>query len=244
MSQFTNPTLVTITAPTCSGKSYLLNELVKQNIFSRIVSTTTRVPRPGEQEGVDYYFINESQSHNLEQLGQFFELIEFNGTRYGVTHEEMADKMAGAVAPIVVLEPQGLAIYEQKCHEHGWDIFKIYVHAVESLRLERLLNRTLNDSWHAIDKVSSSSGSRYSGAFAGVSTDSAQKKVATAITEHHRRLLSIVGDERRWQNTSSWDAIVTGENTEKAIADIQIAIRWRNTRVAPPTTYTHTLLAA
>ena len=191
MSQFTRPTLVTLTAPTASGKSYLLNQLDRRGIFSRIVSTTTRDPREGEREGIDYFFIRPETSRKMEEDECFFELIEFNGVRYGVTHVEMEQKIYGGKAPLVVLEPQGLEIYTQKCYEKGWDIFKIYVHVQESVRLDRLLRRTLGDVWSAIDSVSSIPNGRYSNTFADVACETAKKKAAKAIGEHHKRLIGL-----------------------------------------------------
>ena len=63
---FNHPTLITLTAPTCSGKSYLLDALTK-DWCSRIVSTTTRPPRPGECEGIDYHFISEEESRRIQR---------------------------------------------------------------------------------------------------------------------------------------------------------------------------------
>jgi guanylate kinase len=233
MLKFDNPTLVTLTAPTASGKSYLLNALTERGLFSRIVSTTTRDPREGEREGVDYNFITVEKSQQLERLDQFFELIEFNGTRYGVTHAEMEAKIGGPQSPLVVLEPQGLAIYEQKCREKGWDIYKIFVHVTESVRTDRLLQRTLSDVWSAIDNVATIPNGRYSNAFSSVATETAKKKAAKAIGEHHKRLIGLE-EERHWSNTNRWDAIVPGDNVDKAIAMLEHGVKWRNRQRAEP----------
>jgi len=234
MSTFNTPTLVTLTAPTCSGKSYLLNELTNRGVFSRIVSTTTRPQRSGEVEGVDYFFINSALSRAMEHDGEFFELIEFNGTRYGVTHAEMSGKMSDSRAPIVILEPQGLEIYEQKCRERGWNIFKIYVHVTEEVRIQRLLQRSLGEAWSMIDNLNTGSTNQYSASFNSVAREEAKKTVAKIINEHQRRLLSITGDERRWQQVTSWDAIVPGDDVEKALAMIEQGIKWRNRKEATP----------
>jgi guanylate kinase len=233
MLKFDRPTLVTMTAPTCSGKSHLLNALTTDGRFSRIVSTTTRAKRPGEVEGVDYHFIDAETSHRMEANGEFFELITFNGTRYGVTHTEMQAKMTGGAAPIVILEPQGLEIYEQKCREHGWDIFKIYVHVTEKVQLERLLHRSLQASWRSIDALNPTPG-RYTQAFFETGSDEAKKVLAGIINEHQRRLLSITGAERRWLNMYTWDAIVPGDSVEKAAEMIEVGVKWRNRKMGAP----------
>lgn len=229
MSQFINPTLVTLTAPTCSGKSYLLDALNKSGIFSRIVSTTTRPRREGEMIGYDYDFITMDESLEMEARDEFF---EFDGVRYGVTNDQMQRALADHLAPAIVLEPQGLAIYEQKCRERGWDIFKIYVHTTESERLERLLKRTIADITSLVDRQATVS--KYADAFNEIAKEASKKAMTDIITRHQRRLLSITGAERRWSNVTSWDAIVPGDDVEKAIEMVEIGIKWRNRKVAPP----------
>lgn len=233
MTKFDRPTLITFTAPTCSGKSYLLNKMAESGDFSRIVSTTTRKRRPGEVEGVDYNFIGADSSLQMEANDEFFELITFNNTRYGVTHDEMRTKMASGMPPIVVLEPQGLEIYTKKCQEQGWGIFKVYVHVTESVRLDRLLQRTLSAAWEVVDTLSPSYG-RNSQDFFDVASESAKRTLAANVSEHQRRLLSITGDERTWSNRFSWDAIVPGDDVAKAVEMIKQGIRWRNHKEAPP----------
>ena len=208
MLKFNKPTLITITAPTCSGKNFLMEALQTELNFNRIVSTTTREKRDGEIEGVDYYFISELESVLKERDAQFAELVTFRGTRYGVTHTEMNGKMSGPNPPMVILEPNGVEIYEKMCIANGWDIFKIYIHTVESVRLERLLNRTIKD-------------------FMAAATVDAGNKV---LKTHIDRTLSIVGDERRWSQSNSWNAIIPGDNIKVALAIVEYGIAWRNKR--------------
>lgn len=210
--KFNKPTLVTLTAPTCSGKSYLLAHLTKLG-FSQIVGTTTRDPRPGEYEGEDYFFITMDQSETMEAAGEFAEIAEFRGNRYGVTHAEMAKKLNSKRPPIVILEPGGLADYEKYCIKHDWDIFKVFVTVPEKLKLERLNARTVSDIYE--------------------SPTSARKKI---IETHTSRLLSITGDERLWQTRNTWDAIVPGDDVEKALDMISKGIEWRNSQNAQQTT--------
>lgn len=236
--KFDRPTLVTLTAPTAAGKSYLLEHLIQQNIFKRVVSTTTRPPRAGEIRGVHYHFISRDESEQLEANNAFFELIEFNGTRYGITHEEMNYAMGDDISPIVVLEPQGVEIYEQKCREHSWGMFKIYVHVTESVRLQRLLDRTKKDVWEVMNALPiptpGASAGRYDAAFANVAISAGGATISKLLDQHQSRLLSVVGDERHWQGTNRWDAIIPGDDVEKAIAMIKQGIKWRNSRLAEP----------
>ena len=235
--RFLKPTLITITAPTCSGKSFLLNYLTEQDsslfppreaIFTRIVSTTTRAPRLSEREGVDYNFISWQKSLEMEKNDEFAELINFRGTRYGVTKAEMQDKMGKQQAPVIIVEPEGVRIYEKFCRENGWQIFKVFVHTDESERIKRLNDRTAMDARNAFINTMQQSDRPDSLLFK-LDTLSVMQKL---INTHTDRLLSITDEERRWHSTSSWDAIVAGDNVEKAIQNIKQGIKWRNSQIA------------
>jgi len=230
MLKFERPTLITLTAPTCSGKSYLLNALEERGLVDRIVSTTTRPMREGEREGVDYYFISQEHSQKLEADENFFELITFRGTRYGVTNLEMEGKMRAERPPIIVLEPQGLAIYEQKCRENGWDVFKVYVHVIESLRIQRLNARTEKDVMQLVNGASVPNGI-HSRTFSQLALEKAAQQLPKIIAAHTDRLLSITGEERHWSNVTTFDAQVPGDNLEKAIETLTAGVEWRNKRV-------------
>lgn len=208
--KFNKPTLVTLTAPTCSGKSVLLNQLCVQHC-RRIVSTTTRAPRQGEREGVDYYFISEDESRRLEENGEFAELVTFRGIRYGVTKREMFTAMNGEKPPVVVLEPQGLDIYEKLCHDNDWGIFRVYVQTQESVRLERLGRRTQYDIEQIIARV-------------GTPIQGIDKLIAT----HTDRVLSITSEERCWHSKRLWDVNVPGDNLQKAVQMIAEGVELRN----------------
>ena len=217
---FNLPTLVTLTAPTCAGKNHLLEEMVK-NGFGRIVSTTDRPKRDGEIEGVHYYFISTERSKELEANGEFAELITYNGTRYGVTKAEMTVKMDDALKPpIVILEPQGVAVYRAYCTANGYAMFSIYVDTPESVRLERLVHRTsteiLTTLWNANVDQNSLPGQ-----------DEAIHKI---ISINNRRLKAIIEEERRWSTTHRWDVYASGTDAERALADIAQGVKIRNAR--------------
>lgn len=218
MLKFDRPTLITITAPTCSGKNYLMEAFERELGFERIVSTTTRAMRAGEVQGKDYDFISLERSIELETFGQFAELIEFRGVRYGVTHGEMDRKMLNKAPPMVILEPQGLAAYKKICAANNWDVYTVYVSTVESERIRRLSIRTANEA---------------------LLTNGDPVKIAKVINTHTDRLLSITGEERTWSNTNIWDAIVPGDDLTKALDYIRRGVKYRNQQRATPAPYVH-----
>ncbi len=211
MNTFNKPTLVTITAPTCSGKNYLINTLEGRAGFSKIISTTTRALRTGEKHGKDYVFKTKSEFNRLEADDAFVEVNSFCGEKYGVQRKELATKLANGQTPVIILEPAGVEEYRFICKNYNLDIFTVYVSAVESLRIERLLRRSLLNVG------------------AGQNTES-------AVKDHMSRYAAIIGEERRWSNTNVWDAIIPGDNIEEAVRMINQGITWRNQRNATTVT--------
>jgi len=69
-----NPLLLILAGPAGSGKSTLCDRLVNENLgFSRVVTTTTRSPREGEKNGVDYHFYSEEEFDDKIKNEEFLE---------------------------------------------------------------------------------------------------------------------------------------------------------------------------
>jgi len=101
-------TLITLTGPSASGKTELMKRLVATGKIEKLVSHTTRPIRPGEVEGVDYYFTSKEWFEAEVEKGRFFQELRFSGNRYG-THQSEMDRVAslGKVSAVIV-EPFGV----------------------------------------------------------------------------------------------------------------------------------------
>lgn len=85
-----NPLLVIISSPSGGGKDSVINALIKRlPRATRLVTTTTRPPRPGNQEGVDYYFISEKTFESKLAAGDFLEHNVYAGNYYGEEKKEL-----------------------------------------------------------------------------------------------------------------------------------------------------------
>ena len=89
------------------GKSTVLGKVLKKKPNIRFsVSATTREPRPGEQDGVSYYFITKPQFEDMIQKGAFIEYDAHMGNYYGTPIAQLEEKLAlGDV--ILDIEPVG-----------------------------------------------------------------------------------------------------------------------------------------
>lgn len=90
--------------PSCSGKSTLLKSL--DGVIA--ISHTTRPMRPGEENGVDYFFTSEDEFKNLESLGEFIEVNNVHGNLYGLTKRELLRKLATGKLVLLDVESKGL----------------------------------------------------------------------------------------------------------------------------------------
>lgn len=86
--------VIVVSAPSGAGKTTLCNAIVKS--LDRItfsVSYTTRRPREGEVEGVDYYFVNQEEFRKMIDRGEFAEWAEVHGNLYGSSRRVIEDLM-------------------------------------------------------------------------------------------------------------------------------------------------------
>ena len=76
--------LFVVSAPSGAGKTTIVRRVISQLAgVSLSISCTTRAPRPGEQEGIDYSFITRAEFSALEQAGRFIEWAQVHGDLYG-----------------------------------------------------------------------------------------------------------------------------------------------------------------
>lgn len=141
--------LLTMTGPTASGKTELLKELVKNPAFQKLVSVTTRPKRPGEVEGVDYYFISEEEFEKLKNENQVVQSVNFGGNNYATTKSEI-DKVFGTnKVPVVIVEPGGIGQFQKLEPELDYMVYPIYISApyevLEMRYVHRLCGQDITD---------------------------------------------------------------------------------------------------
>jgi guanylate kinase len=100
--------LFVITAPSGAGKTSLIEALIRDDPSLELsISYTTRAPRPGEKNGVDYHFVDDAEFLAMRGRGDFVESAEVHGYRYGTSKRVIADALARGRNLILEIDWQG-----------------------------------------------------------------------------------------------------------------------------------------
>jgi len=103
-----SPRLFVVASPSGGGKTSLVNALLQQDEHVALsVSHTTRAPRPGEQEGVHYYFVDDATFEALAEEGAFLEHARVFGSRYGTGRAAVTRQLASGFDVLLDIDWQG-----------------------------------------------------------------------------------------------------------------------------------------
>ena len=124
--------MIVLVGESASGKSSIEKYLVDNYGYSKVVSYTTRQPRPNEVDGVDYHFISVDEFLKLKEQGFFAETAMYNNWHYGTAKEDCTDDK------IAVLTPHGL---RQISKVDGINVTSFYINVPRRDRLIKILQR-------------------------------------------------------------------------------------------------------
>ena len=111
-------TLYIISAPSGGGKTSLVNALLESvSNLEASISYTTRSPRPGEKEALDYHFIDETAFKQLIQERKFLEHASVFGHYYGTSLDWVTKKIGAGVDIILEIDWQGARQIREKIPE-------------------------------------------------------------------------------------------------------------------------------
>ena len=97
-----------ITGPSGVGKGTLIRTLLERvPSLELAVSATTRAPRPGEEHGTHYHFLDDIEFDRRVLEGDFLEHAEYSGRRYGTLRSELERRTAEGASVVLEIEVQG-----------------------------------------------------------------------------------------------------------------------------------------
>ena len=135
--------LFIVAAPSGAGKTTLVKMLLERDSGIRLsVSYTTRAPRPGEQDGREYHFVDVPTFLAMRERGDFLESAEVHGNFYGTSRRWIAEQMAAGRDILLEIDWQGARQVRALCH----DCIGIFVMPPSVAELERRLRGRGQDS--------------------------------------------------------------------------------------------------
>jgi len=135
--------LIVISAPSGTGKGTVINRLLQLNpnfVFS--VSATTRKPRPGETDGVEYIFLTHECFKKMISDDEFLEYAQYVGEYYGTPAKPVQDNIDSGITVILDIEVQGAKQVMKKRP----DAITIFIMAPDMEELENRLRGRGTDS--------------------------------------------------------------------------------------------------
>ncbi|MFC5437386.1 guanylate kinase [Rhodanobacter umsongensis] len=142
-------TLFVVAAPSGAGKSTLVNALLeRERAISLSVSHTTRPPRPGEQYGRHYYFVERTEFEREIAEGVFLEHAEVHGNLYGTSRATVQELLAQGRDVLLEIDWQGA----QQIRRSKPDCVGIFILPPSRAELERRLRGRGSDSVEVIER--------------------------------------------------------------------------------------------
>ncbi len=109
--------LIILSGPSGVGKGTVREELFKDDSLNLAysISMTTRKPRPNERDGIDYFFVEESEFEEKVKQGELLEWAKFVGNYYGTPKEYVEKLLAQGKNVVLEIEVQGALQVMEKC---------------------------------------------------------------------------------------------------------------------------------
>ena len=100
--------LIVLSGPSGCGKDTVLSQLIDSNEDIKVsISMTTRAPRAGEIDGVDYYFVTREYFEKKIADGSMLEYAEYNGNYYGTPKAPVDEMLRSGISVVLEIEVQG-----------------------------------------------------------------------------------------------------------------------------------------
>lgn len=100
--------MLILVGPSASGKTQIVKILIEKYGLKKMVTYTSRNMRPGEVDGIDYFFLSKEEFEKRINEGFFIEHVIYNGNYYGTAISQVSSDK------VVILEPTGLKHYLNK----------------------------------------------------------------------------------------------------------------------------------
>lgn len=140
--------LLVVSAPSGCGKGTILGEILKDDSFYYSISATTRVPREGEQDGVNYHFITKEEFEQRIAQGGMLEYAQYCGNYYGTPKKEVEQMRDAGRDVILEIEVEGAMKVRALCP----DAVFLFIAPPSVEELRRRLNKRGTEAAEVIEE--------------------------------------------------------------------------------------------
>lgn len=141
-------TLFIVSGPSGCGKGTILAEVLKDSRFYYSISATTRAPRPGETNGVNYHFLDKSEFEKLISNDGMLEYASYCDNYYGTPRKPVEDMLDEGKHVILEIEVQGALEVMKKCP----DAVSVFILPPSLKELRRRLNKRGTETEEIVEK--------------------------------------------------------------------------------------------
>lgn len=136
--------IITLTGPTCAGKTTVESELQRMGAH-RAISHTTRLPRGGEINGQHYHFVTDEEYDRLEFGGSFIETVKLGSARYAMSELALLDAEQDNRHVAIVVEPSGAAQIHAFCRKLKLPSAAVWIDCCTKVQARRWVSRMTAD---------------------------------------------------------------------------------------------------
>ncbi|MDP4610457.1 MAG: guanylate kinase [Opitutales bacterium] len=146
--------LIIVSGPAGSGKTTLCDRMLTERPqIERVVTSTTRQPRGGEVDTVDYYFFDHDTFKAKIQAGAFYEYAHVHSNLYGTLKSEVQDKLAAGTDLLLNIDVQGAAQMRETANQDPLLKGNVITVFIMPPSVEELENRLRGRGTDAEDEV-------------------------------------------------------------------------------------------
>ncbi len=138
--------IIIISGPSGVGKSTAVKALLRRRgDLERVVTYTTRQPRPGEVNGRDYYFVSQTEFIKKIKAGELLEYAKVHNHYYGTPRSGVEKILKAGRQPVLVVDVQGAVSVKSKFNRNRLKLIFILPETKKELR-QRIMRRTTSEN--------------------------------------------------------------------------------------------------